>query len=216
MCSSDLIFVPILLISAAAFLVAGGRGSDWKYLAMIVPILLLHETGHYLAMRIFGYRNLRMFFIPGFGAAVSGRNFNVSGWKKAAVALAGPVPSILLATGVGAAGLARQESWLVEACFVSLLVNAFNLLPFLPLDGGHVLQCVLFSRHHVLETLFRIAAALGMIGIGIGTGAVFLTVLGAFALFALPANHRLARLTGELRRRGLPLDRKSTRLNSSH
>ena len=32
--------------------------------------LLFHEAGHWVTMRIFKYRNLQMFFIPMFGAAV--------------------------------------------------------------------------------------------------------------------------------------------------
>ena len=57
-------------------------------------------------MRIFHYRNLRMFFIPLFGAAVTGRNWNVPGWKKALVSLAGPLPGIALGIFLGVAGIA--------------------------------------------------------------------------------------------------------------
>ena len=39
-------------------------------------------------MRAFKYRNVQMFFIPFFGAAVTGRNFSVAGYKKAIVSLA--------------------------------------------------------------------------------------------------------------------------------
>lgn len=198
-------FITILLISAGAFLLASGKDRDWKYVAMIVPILFLHELGHYVAMRVFGYRNLRMFFIPGLGAAVSGKNFNVSGWKKAIVALAGPVPSILFAAGFGAAGIVRDQSWMVQVGFLSVIVNAFNLLPFLPLDGGHVMQALVFSRHHVLETLFRVAAGVSMLLLAYALGAPFLGILGALSLVAAPQNHKLARLAGELRRANIPL-----------
>ena len=70
--------------------------------AALIPILLFHEFGHYVAMRVFGYQDLRMFFIPLFGAAVSGRHYNVPGWKKAIVSLAGPVPGIGLGVALGA------------------------------------------------------------------------------------------------------------------
>jgi hypothetical protein len=45
-------------------------------------------------MRIFHYRDVRMFFIPFFGAAVSGRHYNIAGWKKAVVSMMGPVPAL--------------------------------------------------------------------------------------------------------------------------
>lgn len=38
----------------------------------VIGVLLFHELGHYVAMRLFGYRDVRMFFVPFFGAAVSG------------------------------------------------------------------------------------------------------------------------------------------------
>src|SRR4051812_29467095 len=38
-----------------------------RSLAFIVPILFLHEAGHWLGMRALGWRNPRVFFIPLFG-----------------------------------------------------------------------------------------------------------------------------------------------------
>src|SRR5258706_5980780 len=43
-------------------------------LLVLVGVLLFHELGHYLGMRAFGYGDVRMFFIPFFGAAVSGKS----------------------------------------------------------------------------------------------------------------------------------------------
>ena len=47
---------------------------SWEMVLLLVPILLLHEGGRYLALRLFNYRNARMFFLPFFGAAVTGRH----------------------------------------------------------------------------------------------------------------------------------------------
>src|SRR5262245_26006745 len=55
---------------------SGGSAFSLTNLFILVPVLLFHEAGHWVAMRAFGYRNLRMFFIPFLGAAVSGRNYN--------------------------------------------------------------------------------------------------------------------------------------------
>src|SRR5439155_4332897 len=129
--------------------------------------LVFHELGHYVAMRVFGYRNLRMFFIPFFGAAVSGQHYNIAGWKKAVVALAGPLPGIVLGVPLGVIGAVANESKVIEVAWMLLVLNGFNLLPFLPLDGGWVVHAVLFVRHPVLEVVFRIFAALAMLGIAI-------------------------------------------------
>ena len=74
--------LPLLVVSLALFVGAGGSAWSWEFVLLAVPVLLFHELGHYVAMRVFGYRNLRMFFIPMFGAAVSGRNYNAPGCEE--------------------------------------------------------------------------------------------------------------------------------------
>jgi len=63
----------VLVISVAVFVGLGMREHPFAFTAMLVGVLFFHELGHYVGMRIFGYRNVRMFFIPLFGAAVSGQ-----------------------------------------------------------------------------------------------------------------------------------------------
>ena len=72
----------ILAGSLVAFIAAGAANWDWKFTLWIIPVLIFHEGGHWVAMRLCNYRNLRMFFIPFFGAAVTGQNWNVPGWKR--------------------------------------------------------------------------------------------------------------------------------------
>lgn len=86
----------MLVVSLAIFAGVGGALWDWTFVLMIIPILFVHELGHLIAMKMFGYKNVNMFYIPFLGAAVTGRHHNVAGWKKAMVSLAGPLPSIVL------------------------------------------------------------------------------------------------------------------------
>jgi Zn-dependent protease len=196
----------ILLVSVALFVgmggrsLAGGDGTSWQTLVALLPILFFHEAGHWLAMRLFGYRNVKMFFIPFFGAAVSGRHYNVPGWKKAAVSLMGPLPGIVVGIVLGVIGLLIQQPLLLKAALMTLLLNGFNLLPVLPLDGGWVLEAILFSRHMVLELLFRVLAILGLVGLGLGSGDRILGMLGLVMLLSLPTSYKLARITRDLRR----------------
>jgi Zn-dependent protease len=144
----------ILLVSLGLFVAAGRSDAamgpkPMELLTILIPILFFHELGHYLAMKVFGYRNLRMFFIPFFGAAVSGRNYTAPGWKKVIVALMGPVPGIILGGLIGIWGAVTHRHWMEQVGLFALLINGFNLLPVLPLDGGHVMHTLLFSRHFV-------------------------------------------------------------------
>jgi Zn-dependent protease len=196
----------ILLASVALFVgmggrsLAGGDGAPWQALLVLMPILFFHEAGHFLAMRLFGYRNLKMFFIPFIGAAVSGRHYNVPGWKKAVVSLMGPLPGIVAGVVLGVIGLSIQQPLLVKAALMTLLLNGFNLLPVLPLDGGWVLEAILFSRHMVLELVFRVVAILGLVGLGLWSGDRILGMLGLVMMVSLPTAYKLARITRDLRR----------------
>ena len=42
------------------------------FLLLLIVVLFVHEFGHYLAMKSFGYENVRMLFIPLMGAFVQG------------------------------------------------------------------------------------------------------------------------------------------------
>ncbi|MBL9173999.1 MAG: site-2 protease family protein, partial [Verrucomicrobiales bacterium] len=189
--------------SLIAFVVLGGARWDLEFLAIIVPILLVHEAGHWLAMRVFGYRNLRMFFIPLFGAAVSGQNFNVPGWKKALVSLAGPVPGILGGTAMAFLALRVDQPWVEKLALMSIVVNAINLLPFVPLDGGWFLNATVFCRRAWLETGFKVIAVAALFVSGISTGESLWTGLAILMAMSISRTWRLGRLAERLRTSGV-------------
>jgi Zn-dependent protease len=193
----------ILVVSVLLFVGAGSRQWSWQFVLMLVPILFVHEMGHYVAMRAFNYRNLRMFFIPFFGAAVSGRHYNVPGWKKVVVSLMGPVPGIVLGALIGGAGLVLHQPWLIKVALVALILNGINLLPVLPLDGGWVFHTLLFSRHHMLDAAFRVLAAFALMAGGSWSKDKILMYLGIPMLIGIPAAYRVARITRTLRERGV-------------
>jgi Zn-dependent protease len=57
-------------------------------------------------------------------------------WKEAQVALAGPLLGTVGAAGLWAIGAALNSRFLTALAFVGFLINLFNLLPVVPLDGG--------------------------------------------------------------------------------
>jgi Zn-dependent protease len=195
--------IAVLVLSLVLYMAAAQTQEFWGSLVFLLAVLTLHESGHYVAMRVFGYRNVRMFFIPFFGAAVSGQHYNIAGWKKAVVALAGPVPGILLAVPLGAVGFGLESPTMVDLCQLLLILNGFNLLPFLPLDGGWVVHAILFVRHPVLDLIFRIGAGLCILGLALLTGTWCLGAMGLFALLAAPATFRLSRIAYRLGQEGL-------------
>jgi Zn-dependent protease len=192
-----------LAVTVAVFFAAMNRGGHaWKPLVLLSGVLLVHELGHLAAMRLFHYRNLRMFFIPFFGAAVTGQNYNVPGWKKAIVALMGPLPGIALGTALGIVGIIARSPTVIQAAFLFLAINAFNLLPIVPLDGGRVVHAVLFSRHPIFDAAFRLVAAL-ILMLSALAGTRMLAVLGVVMFLGLRMNYRVGTVVHRLRHQGL-------------
>lgn len=193
----------ILAISIAAFIALGIFRWSWETVAILAGVLFFHEMGHYVAMRAFNYQNLRMFFIPLFGAAVSGRNYNVKGWQKAVVSLAGPVPGIIVGGALGLFAIVADQRWASKIALMALLLNGINLLPILPLDGGWLMHTLVFCRRYWLEGAFHLLAGLIMIGYTIGGGETIFLFLGILMLFTSPLAFRLARVAHRLRARGI-------------
>ena len=196
--------IVLFVVSLAFFLGAGARQWPWNYLIILLGVLFVHELGHYLAMRAFNYRNVRMFFIPFFGAAVSGQHYNVPGWKKVVVSMMGPLPGIVLGVILGVAGLVLHQTLLVKIAIISLLLNGSNLIPVLPLDGGWIFHTLLFSRHYLLDAVFRVLAALVLISSAAFLGTRILMYLGIIMLIGIPVAYRTARIAADLKKRGLP------------
>ncbi|HZL91080.1 MAG TPA: hypothetical protein VFB96_22125 [Pirellulaceae bacterium] len=199
----------LLGISLVVFAMAGVFQSTPVDLALLVAVLLFHESGHYLGMRLFNYQDVRMFFIPFFGAAVSGRTTSVEGYKEAIVLLLGPLPGIVLGVGLGIVCMFHDIPILRSASLMLLAINGFNLLPLLPLDGGRLVHLILFSRQRHLEAAFRLVAAL-LLGLGAwALGAWLLVLLAVFMLFGTRMNYVIASLAFQFRQLfppGQPMD----------
>ncbi|MEM9412821.1 MAG: site-2 protease family protein, partial [Planctomycetota bacterium] len=191
--------------SVFVFIAVGGFAWDWSFVLLLIPILFFHELGHFVAMRFFRYRNVRMFFIPLLGAAVSGNSFAVDGWKKAIVSLAGPLPGLMVSIPMGIASIWFQNDLLYQATLLTIVLNLFNLLPFLPLDGGWVMHALFFSRSPVMDVVFRVVAAVGLIGLGGVIGSKLLAIIAGSTLFALPAVLTHSRIASSLKERRLKI-----------
>jgi hypothetical protein len=151
-----------LLASAALFALASWKSFDPKTLALVVGVLLLHESGHYLGMRLFGYSNVRMFFIPFFGAAVAGRKHAAPAWQQGVVLLLGPLPGIFLGLALQAWLRPDGDSPLGTVVLWLVILNAFNLLPIVPFDGGRLVDLLLFAHRPLLTVGFTLFAVLAL------------------------------------------------------
>lgn len=198
--------VALLVVSTLLFVGAQHTFGEapLTFIGLLVVVLVLHELGHLVAMRAFGFRDLRMFFIPFFGAAASGRKPDATGAQRAIVALAGPLSGIFLAIAL-VLGLRLSDvevgNTTIEFVGLLLVLNFFNLLPLLPFDGGRFVNIVLFSRWPTAERVFRIAASLGMMWLAYQLESWLLGIIGFFVLVGAGFAARLGVLGQDLRAR---------------
>ncbi|MFM7672007.1 MAG: site-2 protease family protein [Bacteroidota bacterium] len=138
-------------------------------LLLITFVLLLHEAGHFIAMRRVGYRDLGVFFLPLLGAYVSGTKRVITQKESAVVLLAGPLPGILLGCLLYVLLKFEHLSYigpfgvnLMTGVYFLIVLNGINLLPVYPLDGGQLLNRVFLDEDGLISKLFVIASAVFM------------------------------------------------------
>lgn len=190
----------ILLVASLGLFVWAARGwADPATLAILVAALVVHELGHYLGMVAFGYRDVRMFFVPFLGAAVSGTKHAAPAWQRGVVALLGPLPGIVLAA---VAYLLTRDPVLEGVGLAVVIVvglNVFNLIPIEPFDGGRVMHVVVFSRSPVAEVGFLLVAIVVLGGGGWLIGEWVLVGVAGFLLLTVGARYQRAKRAAELR-----------------
>lgn len=194
----------LLAISVVLFALAFGVGLDFSWLSvlMLIGVLLLHESGHLFGMWLFGYRDLGMLFIPFLGALASGRKEQVSPWQEAVILLLGPLPGYLLGLFLLANAMPSTPDWVHQLAWMAILVNAFNLLPFPPLDGGQLMNLAIFNRFPRLQPFLLLLSVILLGWLGVADHSTLAWVLAFFLLMALPASFRESGLARELRADG--------------
>lgn len=131
----------LLALTTALFALFGAVFWSVAAALMLALALVVHEGGHYLAMRAFGYRHVQMVLLPLLGGVTTGVEGDPRGSHRALVSMAGPLPGIVIGWGllIAAIGVAPGGS-LMWTAIVFLALNYLNLLPVPPLDGGHFAQ----------------------------------------------------------------------------
>jgi Zn-dependent protease len=162
-----------------------------EYLTLFA-IVLAHEFGHALACRQVGGRANEIVLWPLGGIAFVSPPPRPGAWLWSIAA--GPLVNVLLVPlTVGAWLFARtlpdmsHDVYLfVEAVMVlNLFLLLFNLLPIYPLDGGQILQALLWfiigrAASLMVVSVIGMAAAIGIIAWAVSAGSVWFGVLAVF------------------------------------
>lgn len=117
--------------------------SEPGFLPALLIAALFHELGHLLAMLFFGAYPTRLRLgAVGFKIDYSGA---ISPLQEMLTALAGPALGLLFSFSCALLGNFLQWDFFLLCAGLGFILNAFNLLPILPLDGGRLLEFLLSS-----------------------------------------------------------------------
>ncbi|KAL7505291.1 hypothetical protein ACHAXN_002775 [Cyclotella atomus] len=127
----------------------------FPYAVGMTSLILIHESGHALAMKKLGIPFSPMVFIPFMGAAVAMRKRPKDAYEEALVAFGGPVLGSVGALGFAGAAHAMDSHLLFALADFGFMINLFNLIPLGMMDGGRI--CGAISPYA------------GLIGLGLGS-----------------------------------------------
>ena len=175
---SMVLFVLVLLL----FL-----GDEFKFVLYLLIVLVIHELGHFLAMKYFKYKNVRMLFVPLMGAFVQGSKTRYSQRESLIVTGAGPFPGIIIGSFLVWYASEIQSSWLMTLALLFLLLNIINLLPLDPLDGGQLFKLFIKRNYELFLMIFAFLSSLFMIAFGWIISSYIIMLFGFFMGFRVRA-----------------------------
>ncbi|HEX2436541.1 MAG TPA: site-2 protease family protein [Solirubrobacterales bacterium] len=127
-----------MLVSIVAYQLIFG----WLFSVGFVLLLLLHELGHVIQLRREGVKASAPMFIPFLGAVISAKSMGDDAAAEARVGLAGPVLGTIATLIPLGLWLATGDDLWRALAYIGFLLNLFNLLPVLPLDGGRAMAAL--------------------------------------------------------------------------
>jgi Zn-dependent protease len=120
-------------------------------------LILVHEMGHFIAIKLRGLPADMPVFLPGLGAYVRWSALGVSVNTRSLVSLAGPLAGCIGAALCAIAWInTGNELWIGLASMTAVL-NVLNLIPVWVLDGGQAIATLNKAERIVLA-----AAAVGL------------------------------------------------------
>lgn len=201
------------LTSLALYLILGNYFfPSYKMLLLITAIVVIHEMGHFLAMKYYRYSELGIFFIPLLGAYVSGTKREVSQLQSAVILLAGPLPGIILGIvfylvdSNSTNGYYPFNISLSHIALLFILLNLINLLPVYPLDGGQILNRVFLDEESIISKVFIFISAAFMCWVAWKLNFYVLLIFPAMMLLRLRPDKKMDHAEKRIEEEGINAD----------
>jgi Zn-dependent protease len=143
-----IVYGPVLarnnpMLGASAYVVA------FAYAVLLLISVLVHELAHALTAKIYGWPTQKI-VLNLWGGHTQFESFTASPGRSVLVALAGPAANFVLAGGawlvLGTNSLGSVAEILTNIfMWANFLIGVFNVLPGLPLDGGRLVESIVWK-----------------------------------------------------------------------
>ncbi|MCF1427319.1 MAG: site-2 protease family protein [Shewanella sp.] len=132
---------------------------SFQFALALIACLMFHEYGHIRAMQYFGMKTKGIYLIPFIGGlALSDEKINTR-WQDVVISIMGPTFGLFMSLTCLLLYWLTGEMLFAGLATFNALLNLFNLLPILPLDGGHILKSISFSMNSIAGLLACIGGA---------------------------------------------------------
>ncbi|MGO9932737.1 MAG: site-2 protease family protein [Steroidobacteraceae bacterium] len=166
------------LLSLGAFVAFYWALYGVKFGIGFAVLILVHELGHFVAIKRRGLPADMPVFLPGFGAYVRWAALGVSAQTRAFVSLAGPMAGCIGAAVCALLWMKTGDALWIGLASLSALLNVLNLIPIWVLDGGQAIGALNKAERIILSAAAVLFAA-------IFSQPVFLLVAGGAGYRAL-------------------------------
>ncbi len=118
------------------------RFYGWPFAVGFVALIFIHEMGHLIAAKIMGLKVSLPYFIPFMGAVIMLKEAPRNAWVESFIGVGGPLLGSIGALAVGCGFFYTGNPIFLVLCYYGFLINLFNLIPIVPLDGGRIVTAL--------------------------------------------------------------------------
>ncbi len=188
----------LLFVTLFAFAVWMAQTAGWGLQIVLFGFiaLLVHEAGHAILMLLQRSWDWSQFLIP-FPRAMKAKQWPVKGgWGELLTILAGPVPGLVFGWAVVTGNFLNGggSDLLLDFAVAAIVVNGVTLLPFLPLDGGRLLDLAFLRKAPQLRTVSLVFLGLALLALAFVGGGLLVGLLAILAWAGIPSSLRRSKL----------------------
>ena len=156
------LMVFLLMVSVLLFLMQDSIVT----ISSMFGVIFIHEIGHFIGMKLFKFKDNKIFYFPLLSSFVKQKDNTISQKKHLTTLLFGPIPGIIIGTLLLNQYFISENEWLLNFSTLFLAINIFSLIPLDPLDGGKLIQSLFFPTNQTVKMYFVLVSSVALIGVG--------------------------------------------------